>query len=78
MKCACGGESVVTQTRTPVTGGLRRRRKCLSCGRLWSTEEVTIESRLKVPPELHREYKKLRNLGVSRPEAAKALGIKLD
>lgn len=35
MKCTCGGDSEVLARR-----GLRRRRRCLVCGRRWSTLEV--------------------------------------
>jgi transcriptional regulator NrdR family protein len=37
--CACGGASLVVETRrTP--GGLRRRRSCRQCGARWTTYEV--------------------------------------
>jgi transcriptional regulator NrdR family protein len=37
--CACGGASLVVETRkTP--GGLRRRRSCRECGARWTTYEV--------------------------------------
>lgn len=43
MLCkSCKGKSKVVDTRE-VSGGVRRRRKCLQCGRRWSSWEVEVE-----------------------------------
>jgi transcriptional regulator NrdR family protein len=36
----CNGESTVYNSRAKVNGFVWRRRKCLSCGRRWTTYEV--------------------------------------
>lgn len=43
MNCeACGGESAVVDTRQSklIPNSIRRRRKCLSCGFRWATNEI--------------------------------------
>jgi len=45
MKCKCGGDSAVTTTLKPVTGGVVRHRKCRVCGDRFHTMESIIESR---------------------------------
>ena len=39
MKCLCGGETVVMETRT-IDDIFRRRRKCNGCGEYFFTKEV--------------------------------------
>lgn len=41
MKCPCGGDTVVTETRT-VSDIFRRRRKCGLCGQAFFTTEVFL------------------------------------
>ncbi len=42
MKCRCGGDTFVTDTRAvPDVNGIRRRRECESCGRRITTYETT-------------------------------------
>ena len=38
--CECGGETTVIATRMDGYGRIRRRRKCLICGRRFTTLEV--------------------------------------
>ena len=48
MKCKCGGDTRVVDSRI-VEGGLRRRRLCLDCGFRFSTLETVLEEKPKEP-----------------------------
>lgn len=55
MKCQlCGGNLKVLSSRHQLSGRIRRRRKCLSCGDRTTTYEIT-------PAEL-KDFKKLKKL----------------
>lgn len=40
-RCACGGETQVTDSREGPHGSVRRRRRCLACGKRFTTYELT-------------------------------------
>jgi transcriptional regulator NrdR family protein len=44
MKCSCGGSTQVKDSRLHVSGGILRRRKCVSCGETFSTLERHCET----------------------------------
>jgi hypothetical protein len=50
MKCKCGGQTYVTTTVQHMTGGVLRRRKCLTCGGKFSTLESMYETRKPAEP----------------------------
>jgi len=75
----CDVPSKVLDTR-----GAMRRRECLGCGHRWTTYEVTAEDyrrlypkpvRVVVPPDLKKDYDKLRRAGFTRDDTLKELGI---
>lgn len=43
MKCECGGQLFVVETR-PVRNTVKRRRECKRCGERWTTYEVSAEA----------------------------------
>ena len=45
MKCKCGGDTQVTTTQKPATGGVIRHRKCRVCDERFHTMESIIQSR---------------------------------
>lgn len=45
MKCKCGGDTQVTTTQKPATGGVVRHRKCRVCDERFHTLESVITSR---------------------------------
>ena len=60
MKCdRCGAvdNSIVTDTRKSSEYGIRRRRKCLSCGFLFTTYEIK-------PSEIMKQYEAIVNTRV--------------
>jgi len=45
MRCACGGQSQVVDSReAPSLQAIRRRRRCLGCGARFTTYELHIDS----------------------------------
>lgn len=54
MLCVCGGQTMVTETRT-LAKVVCRRRKCLMCGKNLYTEEVQTNGKLFI--EIKRRMK---------------------
>lgn len=50
MKCKCGGQSYVTTTVKHSSGGVLRRRKCMTCTQKFSTLESLYETRKATAP----------------------------
>jgi transcriptional regulator NrdR family protein len=50
--CDCGGDSRVVDSR-PANDSIRRRRKCLACGRRWTTweREATFRRPRSIPTD---------------------------
>jgi transcriptional regulator NrdR family protein len=68
MKCRCGGETFVTNSRDGRYGTIRRRRECDACGERFTT----YESRLSPIPALKLAADKVRNKRKNTRAAARA------
>lgn len=65
MKCSCGGDSIVIDSR-PKEGTVRRRRRCLTCSTRWSTTEERVHLDINgVPLRVKRPaWQRERELGL--------------
>jgi predicted RNA-binding protein YlxR (DUF448 family) len=68
MKCVCGGETEVVNTRT-VDGYKRRQRKCVLCAQSFYTKEVRI-SGIDIEPVTTKPKPKPDKRGVYTKETA--------
>ena len=44
VKCSCGGDSTVIDTRRTQFGTVKRIRRCDRCGAKWRTEEISARN----------------------------------
>lgn len=54
MKCSCGGDTRVVDSR-PQETSLRRRRLCVQCGRRFSTLESELPEKTRVPKAVKQD-----------------------
>ena len=70
MKCKCGGQSYVTTTVKHASGGVLRRRKCLTCAEKFSTLESLYQTRKGAAPKPKTVYTPLEAAKVKAEKVA--------
>lgn len=73
MKCSCGGETAVLETRT-IDEMFRRKRKCGTCGEYFFTKEVFLYAAKDNPNVAPAKPKVL----LTKPEVSKAQRKKVE